>query len=249
MFQEFRFLPAAIQKATLLGLLRLGVYVLSLLIVFVPLFMTELRFPQDFGTIHYLLTFTFVGAGIANIIGSRQGVQKTTVLITPEELQCKMAAKTTVTIKLGDISRVQLQSENVLFIYSLNTKKPVLALSNLEKQDELLAILSRYVTPDHDARVPRTFNLWTRLLQQFLFSGLTLAFLFFHSPAVIFTTGILLVGLIIYSLAVFFRFRKELSSPVSLITFGFLLVMVILRMAALAYALHLQTNHQPWPMH
>jgi hypothetical protein len=249
MFQEFRFLPAAIQKATLLALLSFGVYVFSFLIVFVPLFMTELSFPQDLGTIHYIMIFTFVVAGILNITGTRQRIQKTTVLITPEELQCKMAAKTTVTIKLCDISRVQRQAENVLFIYSLNTKKPVLALSNLEKQDEFLAILSRYVTPDQDTKVPSAFNLWNRLLQQFLFTVLTLAFLFFHSPAVIFTTGILLAGLIMYSLFVFFRFRKELSSPVSLITFGFLLLVVILRMAALAYALHLQTNPQPWPLH
>ncbi|MDQ3111042.1 MAG: hypothetical protein M3R17_14205 [Bacteroidota bacterium] len=244
MFQEFRFLPQAIQKATLEGILRLLVYVFSVLIVFVLLFMTERRFPQDLTMIHYILTFTFVATGIASITGARQRVQKTTVLITPEELQCTMTAKTTLKIKLGDISRVQRQSENVIFIYSLNTKKPVLALSNLEKQDEFLAIISRYVTPDQEARIPSGFDLRIRLLQQFLFTALSLAFLFFHSPAVIFTTGILLIGMIGYSLAIFFRFRKELSSPVSLITFGFLLLMIILRMAVLAYVLNLQTNHQ-----
>jgi hypothetical protein len=247
MFQEFRFLPEALRQATIMGVLRLSVSVLSLLLVFVLLFTTELRFPQDLSLIHYLMAFTFVVAGIIDIASSRQRVQKTKVLITPEELQCNMTAKTTVKIKLGDISRIQLPKENVVFIYSLNPKKPVLSLSNLEKQDEFLAIISRYVTPDHEAGIPTTFDFRIRLLQQLLYTTLILSFLFFHSPPVLLTTGILLSGMIVYSLITFYLFRKELSSPVSIVTMGYLLLVIIIRLGVLVYFEYIHTTALHFP--
>jgi hypothetical protein len=246
MFQEFRFLPEALQKATIQSLLRLLVYVFSILLVFVLLFTTELRFPQDLSLIHYLMTFAFVFAAIIDVVNSRQRVQKTKVLITPEELQCTIT-KTTVKIKLGDISRIQLPKENVVLIYSLNPKKPVLSLSNLEKQDEFLAIISRYVTPDHEAGIPASFNFRIRLLQQLLYTTLLLAFLFFHSPLVLFTTGILLSGMIVYSFVTFYIFRKELSSPLSIVTMGYLLLVIIFRLGVLVYFEYIHTAAPHFP--
>jgi hypothetical protein len=229
MYHAFRFRPEAVKIATKEGLSKGLIYLSTLFVVLAALFLTERKFPEEFGPLHIYLLITFFFLTLASVYSARQRAKTSGLFLNPEGVQFTLN-----TIELNvpykDITKVQLRSDSTIMIYTgVSQNRPVLTLSNLDKQEQFLSIISQFAPVVQDDELPVFLKPAVRTAFFSAFLLLLLTNLLFHSVPVVLITGGLFFTLMIYNLTVFYRYRKQISSPMYVIAQLFLILAIVYR--------------------
>ena len=139
MNQEFRFLPAAVKRATIDTCWRVVIIALAIALVFLYLFSAERSYPQDIKNYHIYLLMLFPFFAIGAITGKRKETSESRLIISQEGIQFNKRP----VILFSDIGKIERFSSNLFFIYNRDLK-PIMSIRNLERQVGFLRAASSY---------------------------------------------------------------------------------------------------------
>ncbi len=208
MNQEFKFLPAAVKRATIVACWRVFIFTLAIALVFVYLFWAERSYPEDIKRYHIYLLMIFPFFAIGMVTGKRKETKESLLILSPEGIRFNKRP----VILFSDIGKIEHFSSNLFFIYNRDLK-PIMSILNLERQEEFLSAVAPYTKTGKLEKVPFITTLGFMLLTNFIVTILLLLQIMSDSKLVIAISGIGLIALAGYILKAYVDYRKQNSQP------------------------------------
>jgi hypothetical protein len=234
-YKEFYFSRLAFRKARINALDTALSYLISLLAINILVFTTEKQFPEDFSPIHKFLAFLFLLTAGYMALRAGKALSGPRVFITLEGLNVR-TPNYSMTLAFANLVRVENNDGSLLAFYTISSPRlPVLMLSNLEKQGELLDALRPFVAQAPLRSIPFVFTQQWRLLLSFVTNSCIFVQLFSGNFVLFVTTTIGYIAQFIYALVFYLRDRKDISLPASLLISSFLALVFSERLALVLY--------------
>jgi hypothetical protein len=236
MFAEYTLKPEARTKALIDAMLQSGILVFSAIAAWLFLYIAE---PEALAA-KRMFIYIFMGVLFALSI-------LTTVSLFRKMISFRMVStdagleiitiSNTVTVNYSAITKVERTSENILLVYTTSSDKtPVVAISDtITNRHTLEGILQQFVPITEQAKLPLIYNRYIKLATSFVF--LTAMFIHYASGSgnTIIAAGVVTLFFCAWSVAVSYRFRKELSIWRTLILMSLIALVVCFRIWAVLF--------------
>jgi len=230
MFNEYTLRPEARGKVILNTALQGCLYFVSALFVYLWLrFLEPERLVEFSPAVYLILGFLALASMILMIRLYTAGI-KFRMITTDKDFQFTRL-NTSITVNYADITRIERTPENILLIYTVSSAtRPVVAVSDsITDRLRFEETLSQFIPITDTRSTPLQLRTVPRLLFTYIFiSGMFLNLISQVADTVI-GSGILVLGLSLYSIVTLIRFRHEIKTHSGVVVMIFLAIIILTR--------------------
>ncbi len=230
MFHEFTLRPDAKGKVILNTFLQGSVYFVSILFIYLWLRFLEPAVLKHYGFyVGYVFGFVALATVILMFRLYTTGI-KFRMLTSDTDLQFTRLGNS-ITVKYSDITRLERTPNNILLIYTVSSDtKPVIAVSDtITDRSRFEEILSQFTPITEIDSIPRAFKKVPRMLFTYTFMTAVFLNLISRNPNTQIGAALIVIGLSVYSLISFMRFRHEIKSTNGVVIMILLILIMLVR--------------------
>ncbi|HTL80238.1 MAG TPA: hypothetical protein VL651_00965 [Bacteroidia bacterium] len=166
--------------------------------------------------------------GTTRVVRARQAVRNFRLLCLGDQLKFSRGL-TELHLSFSSISKVTVEPDGTLMIYT-DRKLPFLLISkHLERRDLLLGILSQYVPIEHSPKKHFLSNTTNRFLFSMGLMFVVITFMIIRTPFVVVPIGIALLILTGYQVYVLTSQSRNVTNPIALILLVVMTVFLLMR--------------------
>jgi hypothetical protein len=241
MFAEYRLREDAHQKALINAMSTSAMYVLAPWTVWAFLMIFEKETLSEMRMLVYILIGVFMLVAVISAIRTYQKLVGFRMFSTDQGLELN-TEHNTITLQYDQIDRVERTKENVLMIYTIDSKSlPVIAISDTITNREFLEqTLQQFVTIQEQAKLPLQYNRYYRLGFSYLLVTVMLLHYASRNGNTIIASGIITLAVFAWSLLLSFRFRKQISMAKGIVITVLVALTVVARILMALYPDFLQ---------